>query len=194
MAAISVAADFPAAVVASVAAAHRGAGDMSKLARVWKHFSLGRWQLQRRFPAPVLQAIERAVRDCERRHSGEIRFVVEAALPLAAIFAGQTPRQRAIELFSQLRVWDTEHNNGVLIYVLFADRAVEIVADRGVGGEHVAQREWDEVCQRMETAFGAGQFEQGAVAGVHGVADVLARHAPGARSGSNEQPDAPLLL
>ncbi|MDB5987579.1 MAG: hypothetical protein JWR16_2632 [Nevskia sp.] len=167
---------------------------MSKLKRWWNHFSIGRWQLRRRFPAPVLQAIEQAVRDCETLHSGEIRFVVEAALPLDAIFAGLGPRQRAIELFAQLRVWDTEHNNGVLIYVLFADRAVEIVADRGVSGEHVAAREWDDVCRQMEVAFKAGQFEQGAVAGVHGIADVLARHAPGVRSGSNEQPDAPILL
>jgi len=167
---------------------------MSKLKRLWNHFSIGRWQLRRRFPASVLQAIETAVRDCERLHSGEIRFVVEAALPLAAIFAGLSSRQRALELFAQLRVWDTEHNNGVLIYVLFADRAVEIVADRGVSGERVAQREWDAVCRQMQSAFKAGQFEPGSVGGVRGIAEVLARHAPGARSGSNEQPDAPILL
>lgn len=167
---------------------------MAIAGRLWNHFSIGRWQLRRHFPAPALQAIEQAVRDCESRHSGEIRFVVEAALPLDAVFAGLSPRQRAVDLFAQLRVWDTEHNNGVLIYVLFADRAVEIVADRGVGGERVAPREWHAVCRQMEAAFKNGQFEQGAVAGVHGIADVLARHAPGLRSGNNEQPDAPLLL
>jgi uncharacterized membrane protein len=167
---------------------------MATLGRTLRHLSTGRALLHRRFPPHTLKAIEHAVRECESRHAGEIRFVVEAALRGPATLRVHTPRARAVEVFSHLRVWDTEHNNGVLIYVLLADHAVEIVADRGVAGGHVPQHEWDAACRLIEKHFGAGDFEQGAVAGVRAVAEVLARHPPGARGPGNELPDAPVLL
>jgi uncharacterized membrane protein len=154
----------------------------------------GRAVLAGRFPRDSLKAIEAAVRECESRHSGEIRFAAESALHLPALWHGATARQRAIEVFSQLRVWDTEHNNGVLIYLLLADRAVEIVADRGVAGGRVPQSEWDTVCRRMSERFGAGDFQSGAIDGVRAVADILARYSPGERNSGNELPDAPVLL
>lgn len=167
---------------------------MAELKRVWRHLSTGLLALRRAFPAPALRAVTEAVRACERRHAGEIRFAVEAGLGAHAVWHGQTARQRAIELFAQLRVWDTAHNNGVLVYVLLADRAVEIVADRGVGDGVVAPAEWAAVCAVMRDHFRAGRFEAGAVAGIEGVADVLARHPPAAPDAGNELPDEPVLL
>ena len=106
---------------------------------------------------------------------------------------GQTARERAIEVFSQLRVWDTEQNNGVLIYLLLADRDVEIVADRGVHAR-LGQAVWEEVCREMEAAFRQGRFEEGAVGGIRSVGMHLARHYPQAGSKTNEMPDRPILM
>jgi uncharacterized membrane protein YgcG len=163
------------------------------LIRVMRHLSIGRAAVRRVFPLRTLDAIERAIRETEARHAGQIRFAVEAALELAPLLAGQMGQQRAIEVFSKLRVWDTEHNNGVLIYLLLADRDVEIVADRGI---HVklGKEVWESICREMEAAFRAGKFEEGVLAGIHAVGEHLSRHFP-ARSGkANEMPDRPVVL
>ena len=167
---------------------------MSRLARICRHWFTTHRATRRHFPAASLQRIEREIGTCEERHSGEIRFAVEAALHPAQLWRGLTPRQRAVEVFAQLRVWDTEHNNGVLIYLLLADRTVEIVADRGVAGGRIAEGEWDAVCRLMEKYFREGEFEDGVVAGIEAVADVLARYPPGAPRTANELPDAPVIL
>ncbi|WP_028081735.1 TPM domain-containing protein [Solimonas soli] len=164
------------------------------LQRFWRHLTMSPWQTRRRFPPATREAITAAVRACEVRHPGEIRFAVEGALPLSRLCAGLSPRDRAVELFAQLRVWDTEHNNGVLIYVLLADRDVEIVADRGVGDARVPPDEWRACCRLMEEHFRAGRFEQGAVAGIEAVAAVLARYPPARPDAGNELPDAPVFL
>jgi uncharacterized membrane protein len=164
------------------------------LARVWRHFNTGTRDVRRAFPRDALDAITAAVKAAEQRHSGEIRFAVEDSLPFRALWRGVTPRQRAIGKFAELRVWDTAHNNGVLIYVLLADRAVEIVADRGVAGGRVPQAEWDACCRVMEARFRKGAYREGAIAGVEAVAAVLAKHPPGAPDAGNELPDRPALL
>lgn len=164
------------------------------LARLGRNLLAGRWTVRRYFPSLALDAVEQAVRACESRHAGEIRFAVEASLPLGAVLAGVSPRDRAVEVFSQLRVWDTEHNNGVLIYLLLSEHDVEIVADRAVAGGRVPQAEWEACCQAMEAQFRAGAFEAGAIAGVEAVADVLARHPPGRPDVGNELPDRPVIL
>ena len=117
------------------------------------------------FSRPVLDAIEQAIGECEGRHGGEIRFVVETAFDLPELWRGLAPRQRALQLFGQFGVWDTAHNNGVLIYVLMADHAVEIVADRGIA-QHVSPAEWDAVCRQMEAHFRAGRFREGSLVGI----------------------------
>ncbi len=163
------------------------------LKRVMRHLSMGRAAVRRVFPLRVMNEIESTIRVTEARHDGQIRFVIEASLELAPLLAGQTAQQRAIDVFSRLRVWDTEHNNGVLIYLLLADRDVEIVADRGI---HVrlGKEVWEAICREMETAFRAGQFEAGVLAGIHAVGEHLSRHFP-ARSGKpNEMPDSPVVL
>lgn len=162
-------------------------------ARWWAHLSAD-WRLHRQFPAVTLAAIENAVRAAERRHAGEIRFVVEGGLSPAELAQGVSPRQRAIALFAQLHVWDTEHRNGVLIYVLLADRDVEIVADRGVAGGRVPAADWEACCRVMETHFAAGAFEAGALAGIDAVAGVLARFPPDRPDAGDELPNAPVLL
>jgi len=163
------------------------------LLRVMRHLSTGRASVRRVFPSRALDAIEHAIRTTEARHAGQIRFAVEAALELAPLLAGQTAQQRAIEVFSRLHVWDTEHNNGVLIYLLLADRDIEIVADRGI---HIklGTEVWETICHEMEATFREGHFEAGVLAGIHAVGEHLSRHFP-ARSGKpNEMPDRPVVL
>ncbi len=181
-----------AGVAALVAAARQGDGEMN-FKRVMKHLSTGRATVRRTFTYQALAAIENAIRETETLHDGQIRFAVEAALELSPLLTGQTARQRAIEVFSSLRVWDTEHNNGVLVYLLLADRDVEIVADRGI---HVrlGAEVWEAICQEMEMAFRAGNFESGVIAGIHNVGNHLARHFPARKSKPNEMPDTPVLL
>lgn len=162
--------------------------------RFWRHLVAGAWKTRRDFPAAVLAEIEAATQRCESLHPGEIRFIVEGALPIASVLAGVTPRQRAVELFAQYGVWDTEHNNGVLIYVLLADRDVEIVADRAVAGGRVPQAEWEACCRIMEQHYGAGRYGAGSVAGIEAVAAVLAKYPPQRADVGNELPDAPIVI
>jgi uncharacterized membrane protein len=119
-------------------------------------------------------------------------FAIEPALPVARVLAKLSPRERALEIFGLLRVWDTEDNNGVLVYLLLADRDVEIVADRGIH-RHVGDAAWQDVCSRMETAFRDGRYEEGALAGVEAISDLLARAFPRG-DGSNELPNRPIVI
>jgi|SRR5579883_251211 uncharacterized membrane protein len=149
---------------------------------------------RRHFPPRVLDAIQRAIAAAERRHRGQICFAIEGALPLGALLRDASARERAHEWFARLRVWDTEHNCGVLIYVLVPDRAIEIVADRGIAAQ-VRADEWKSICTQMQKSFAAGDFERGAVEGIAAVGELLARHFP-ADGGPrvNELPDRPVLL
>jgi uncharacterized membrane protein len=163
------------------------------LQRLARHLVTTRTAVRRAFPDHSLAAIEAAIKDSELAHVGEIRFVVEAALDLAPLWHGQTPRERAIEVFSQLRVWDTEYNNGVLIYLLLADRDVEIVADRGINAR-VAQSEWERVCHEMEAAFRLANYEAGVLGGIAAITAHLRKTFPAQDAGRNELADRPLLL
>ena len=164
-----------------------------KLARLIRHLLSTRFSTRRRFPPAVRAAIEQAIKECEARHAGEIRFVIETAFDLPELWHDLGPRSRALQLFGQLGVWDTAENNGVLIYVLMADRAVEIVADRGIA-VRVPEAEWGTVCRQMEHHYREGRYREGSVVGVLGVGAILGRHFPGRRAGGNELPDQPVLL
>lgn len=161
--------------------------------RFLRHWLTTHWQLRRCFGAGVLDAIEAAIADSERRHAAEVRFVVEAALPVSAVLAGITARTRALELFSQLRVWDTAQNNGVLVHVLFADRAIEIIADRGYNGR-VSPAQWQEICSELEQRFRAGEFAAGAAAAIARITALIAPLFPAVGTDVNELPDRPTLL
>lgn len=163
------------------------------IARLLKHtISAGR--ARRLFPARALDAIQQAIAQGETRHQEQVCFAIEGALPLSRVVRGLTPRARAHEVFSHLRVWDTRNNSGVLIYVLVADHAIEIVADRGISAR-VAQEEWDAICAAMRDRFLAGEFLQGAIDGVTRVSNLLAQHFPADGSvRANELPDRPVIL
>ena len=161
--------------------------------RALRHAVLLSVQRSRAFPAATLDTLERAISASETRHAGELRFVVEGALAPLAAWRGQTARQRAIEVFSALRIWDTEHNNGVLIYLLMADRQIEIVADRGIQAR-VGAAVWNTLCQRLEARFGSGEFGDGALECIEAVTGELARHFPPDGHPHNELPDRVVLL
>lgn len=157
-----------------------------------KHLCIPSWWAQRVLPAPLQARIEQAILQSELRHRGEVRFAAEAALPLAAMRGARTVRDRAIDVFSELRVWDTAENTGVLIYVQLIDRDFEIVADRGINSR-VQQGEWDAIAQRMEIAFRARRFEDGVITGLNEVSALLARHFPAGTVNPNELPDKPVV-
>lgn len=194
-------ADSAAAAVAALAgavadllvAAHPAVGDDMNFLRILRHlFAEGSGR--RHFPPVVLDAIQRAIADGEKHHAGQLCFAIEGALPFAELLRGRNARDRAHDVFAHLRVWDTEHNSGVLIYVLLPDRAIEIVADRGIAAR-VGQSAWQSACDHMRDAFAAGDYERGACAGVNAVSAILAEHFPATGpSQSNELPDRPVML
>jgi uncharacterized membrane protein len=149
---------------------------------------------KRSFPAATLDAIQHAIAASEHRHHGEIVFAVESRLSSRAVLRGNSARQRAHEVFARLRVWDTEHNTGVLVYLLLADHAIEIVTDRGVARE-IPEAEWAPICALMQDYFRRGDYEHGAIEGVSAIGELLARHFPatGERN-PDELPDRPVLL
>lgn len=161
--------------------------------RIGRHLVEHRWRVRRIFPPQVMASIERAIEAGEATHSGQVRFVVEGALDGAPLFRDQPARERALDVFSQLRIWDTAHNNGVLIYLLLADRDVEIIADRGIDAL-VGAAGWEEICKTMEADFKAGNFAGGVIKGIDAVSRQLAAHFPGHGRDRNELPDAPVVM
>ena len=164
-----------------------------RLSRLLRHLGFAPWRVRRWFPHATLSAIAAAIHAAEQAHGGEIRFAVEGALDLPELWRGLSPRDRAVEVFSHLHVWDPEHNDGVLIYLLLADRRVEIIADRGIdtraGGEA-----WSVICRSMENHFAAGDFGRGAVEAIEAVTQLVTQHFPVAPGDRNELPNAPILL
>ncbi len=142
-------------------------------------------------PDAAMDVLEKQVGMAERGSSGQVRLIVEANWPLLHVNHA-TPRSRALEWFSQLHVWDTEHNNGVLIYLLFAEKRVEIVADRGLNAA-VKQAQWDTICRHMEASFSGGQYERGLADGINAIGGLLREHFP-ADANQNEQPDRPVIV
>ncbi|MFN8392624.1 MAG: TPM domain-containing protein [Bdellovibrionota bacterium] len=162
-------------------------------ANILHHLVSSPLAVQKLFPNHVLKHIERAIQESEKQQSGEIRFAVEAGLDLRALLVRTTPRDRALQVFSDLRIWDTEENNGVLIYLLLAERTIEIVADRGADRK-VGTARWQEICRGIEQHFVAGQFERGVLDAITAITDELAKHYPPRPNDRNELPDAPVRL
>jgi len=173
------------------------------IARFFRHLFSNPWQVRRHFAVQALQNIEAAITASEAKHMGEIRFVVEAGLHPYEIVFKKTPRARGIELFGLLNIWDTAYNNGVLVYLLLADRDVEIVADRGID-KRIGYDGWDAMCHEMEVMFRRGEFEAGVLHGIEKVSTALEQHFPieniknkrkrTVQRKKNELPDKPHIL
>jgi uncharacterized membrane protein len=174
---------------------------INKAQSTLKHLWFDASDAQRTIAPDILERLTKRVAASENRHTGQIRIYVEAALPISYLWrlGGQNPmnaliRQRAVMLFGKLRVWDTEHNNGVLIYLQLAERAIEIVADRGLDRQ-VSVQQWQAMTDKMAAAFQARQFEDGLTQAIGEVTSVLVTQFPSAPDGNrtNELPDAPVL-
>jgi uncharacterized membrane protein len=166
--------------------------------RVLRHRSLDLRDTQRAIPPDMVERLMARVAASEQRHTGEIRICVEASLPSSYLWRGASARERAVMMFSKLRVWDTARNNGVLVYLMLADHAIELVADRGIAA-HVPDRHWQDMVARMASAFRDGRYEDGLTQALEEVSAVLVEHFPAVdatgapQANPNELPDAPLL-
>lgn len=161
--------------------------------RVLKHLFMPNWLVNRAFSKHALHNIEQAIAASELKHSGQIRFAVEANLSLHQLIVKLKPQHRAIQVFSDLHVWDTEKNNGVLIYLVLADRDVEIVADRGIHNQ-VGSETWEKICVAMEAQFKLGNFEQGVMLGIELISQQLEQFSPAVAGSKNELSNRPVLL
>ncbi|MGN2242295.1 TPM domain-containing protein [Frateuria sp. GZRR35] len=167
---------------------------MTPVQRLLANLFGGWFQLRQRFPAMLLDDLAAAVTVGERGHLGEVRFAVESRLTVRAVLAGMDARTRARDVFAQLRVWDTEENCGVLIYLLLSEQRIEIVADRGIA-RRVAQDQWDGVCALMREHFAAGRWREGSLEGLAAINALLREHFPADdRDNPDELPDRPVLL
>lgn len=164
-----------------------------EMKRLLRHIAMTPIEARRCFPDRTMDAIAAEITASEKRHRGEIAFVVEAELSTGELWRGLGSRARALEVFSIQGVWNTEENNGVLIYVLLADRKVEIVADRGID-RHVGAEGWRAICDLIDRDFHERRFEEGAIAGVRAVSALLERHYPEQGEGRNQVGDRPILM
>ena len=167
---------------------------MARMQRVLSNLFAHWFQLHRRFPPALLDEITTAIAAGENSHRGEVRFAIESRLTPWAVFEGLDAPTRARQVFAQLRVWDTEHNSGVLFYVLMAEHRIEIVADRGVAAR-VTAAEWEAICARMRDCYARGQWREGSIEGVAAAHALLQQHFPSdGTDNPDELPDRPVLL
>lgn len=161
--------------------------------RLLRHRWLDESDTRKAIPPDLLERLARRVAASEKRHTGEVRIYVEAGLPMSYLWRSAMPRERAVAMFGKLRVWDTEYNNGVLIYLLLAEHAIEIVADRGLA-RHVAQEDWKAIIARMGALLHEGRFEDGLTQALEEVSALLVKHFPArGEANDNELPDEPVL-
>jgi uncharacterized membrane protein len=163
------------------------------LARWFRHLCSDLTTVRRAFTPEVMAAIEEAVAREEQRHDGELRVAIEAGLPFADLWRNTSARERALEIFARLRVWDTEQNTGVLIYLLLAEKRVELIADRGIHRK-VGTAAWETICGNMQREFAGGRFREGVLLGIEAVSDLLATHFPPLEDNENELPNKPIVI
>ncbi|MCB1890080.1 MAG: TPM domain-containing protein [Rhodocyclaceae bacterium] len=166
---------------------------VAKWKRILRHLATPDWVARRHFTSSVLDAIEAAIVDSETRHRGEIRFAIESEIELTALLQNVTPRERAVEAFGHLGVWDTEENSGVLLFVQLVDRRVEIVVDRGIA-RVTEEGVWRDICDEVEQAYAAGDYEGGSIIAVTRLGAILEAHFPAFPRNPNELPDRPMLI
>lgn len=153
----------------------------------------GPWIVRRYFPRDALREVELAVKQSEARHAGQLRVVIEGHLDPWEVFAHLSAGEKAVSHFAQLGVWDTEHNNGVLLYLLLSEKKIEIVADRGINNK-VTPETWQHICRDMSCSFKDGNYLTGLLETIEAISDVLEKHFPDTGSEKNELPDFPLVI
>jgi len=167
---------------------------MARLQRLFINLFDQWFAMRRRFPEALLEEMTAAIASGERTHRGEVRFAVESRLSPWMVLEGVDAGLRARQAFGQLQVWDTEHNTGVLFYVLMAERRIEIVADRGIASR-VGQAEWDDICARMRDSYADGRWREGSLVGIAAAHALLQHHFPSdGTDNPDELPDRPVLL
>ncbi len=150
-------------------------------------------------PKNLGDRIVRLIADHERTHNGEVRVCIESGLPADYLLAAETMpellRRRALSQFSDLGIWDTEHNNGVLIYLCLAERAIEVVADRGIH-QRVPEALWSSIVSRLSSHLHSGEWEAGIEEAILAVSGVLSQHFPlvPGQTNPNELADQPVIL
>lgn len=149
----------------------------NRFKRLWQHWQQPSWRIKKFFPQELLQRLEQQIAASEAQHLGQIRFVIESNMQTQAILQGLTPRERAHQYFGCLEVWDTAYNTGVLLYIGCADKALEIVADRGISAK-VAPEVWESICQELATAFSKSRHQQGLEQALQRITDVLVGAVP----------------
>ena len=166
---------------------------MVKIGRFFKHIFTSSASVRKIFSESDLNLIENCITEAERKHNGEIRFCVEASLEAHELYAGITPHQRARQVFSELGIWDTENNNGVLLYLLLADRDIEIIADRAIAAR-VSAEEWEKVCREIESHFRSGKFLDGVKLGIQRISEHLQTHFPSDGRRGSELSNRPVII
>lgn len=164
-----------------------------RISRALRHFRFDIGDVRGVLPDAAMLQIEAAITAGETRHGAEIRFVVEAALDLTQVWARATPRERALTIFSNLRIWDTEANNGILLYVLMADKSVEIVADRAAA-RVVDQASWNRICERLAIDYRAADYLRGTISAINSIHDLVEPHFAPTRNNPDELPNRPVVL
>lgn len=160
--------------------------------RLWRHWVHPRLRVKHHFPTLALRQLTEQVQLSEQQHNGQVKFVIESNLSTADICHAVTARQRAQYWFAHLGVWDTTQRNGILVYVLFADRCVEIIADRGINA-CVPVEKWQQICQHIIDAFQQGQYLPGLTQGLNELTVLLAQYFPRQPETLNELPDDVIL-
>ena len=161
--------------------------------RALKHLTSTAAAGRRAFPAPSLKEIQEAIAQGELVHSAEVRLIVEVAHGIDAVFNDIGNRERALALFAQYGIWDTEENCGVLIYVNLAEHAVEIVADRNVG-RRIKATEWQAICQTMTQGFGVGAFHESTLVALNALNELLRQHFPSTGARPNQLSNDALIV
>ncbi|MDB5801665.1 MAG: hypothetical protein JWL63_2604 [Rhodocyclales bacterium] len=174
----------------------------NRFGRLFSHVWSADREVRKAFPAQGLQRIEQAIAKAETGHSGELRLVIEGGLgwdvlrqiTVSALTGSPSlSRARAVVLFSQLGVWDTAGNSGVLLYVLMAEHQLEIVADRGIHAV-VGESVWQSIVAGAATCFKRGDYEQGLLQAIEAISQQLRQHFPAGTDNPNELPDQPVVL